>query len=47
MLQSTADLGSDSFGPPQTFTGTQLLNGIAVQANSPTRFFRLINSSGP
>lgn len=45
-LQSTPGLGTDAFGPPQAFTGTQLLNGIAVPVVSSSRFFRLINLSG-
>jgi hypothetical protein len=47
LLQSTAALGNGAFGPPQAFTGTQLQNGVPVSVGSATRFFRLINLSGP
>ncbi|MCP5518545.1 MAG: hypothetical protein H7A45_14945 [Verrucomicrobiales bacterium] len=42
-MQSSPALGTEPFGPPQSFTGTQLLNGVSVPVLSPARFFRLIN----
>ena len=42
-LQSSSTLGPGSFGPPQTFTGAQLLSGIDINLPEGPRFFRLIN----
>lgn len=41
-LQSAPNLGG-AFGPPQTFTGAQLLQGIPINSPDSQRFFRLIN----
>jgi hypothetical protein len=42
-LQSSPTLEAGSFGPVQTFTGQQLLDGIPLNLPTPNRFFRLIN----
>lgn len=41
-LQSSDSPAGNSFGPTQSFTGQQLLEGININFATPNRFFRLI-----
>lgn len=43
LLRSTATLKAGSLGPPQGFTGQQLMNGISVTNSGDQRFFQLFD----
>lgn len=43
LLRSTATLEAGSLGPPQGFTGQQLMSGIGINKTGPRRFFQIFD----